>query len=281
MQSIEKLSTCKFCTEKVNYWDFVDSVYVICLEDRSDRLQKALTEVHRVGLCQANTNIFLAKRSPDGFIAGCWDSHVQVAKHALLNKYTSSMVLEDDFVFDQELELIDLIKQIKQSVLELPTNTWTRLSLGHISWFKMPYSANLDRAASVLTHAQIWSLRGLEWMATHTYDKTSKMFGIQVDGFISLRLKHSYSIRPMVAFQRDEGSDRSAFADIMKPEGLKATEVWIPLLYALGLIFAGCMIIALARFAIGCTWKLSVFPVVSVFILPFLFVWILILQNVF
>jgi len=281
MQDIEKEENCEYCQVGKNNWDFLTSVYVICLEDRPDRLQTALQEIHASGLCQANTHVFLAKRSKNGFIAGCWDSHNQVAKYACERKEEKTLVLEDDFLLDKDRPLLEIIEQIKLAISELPKDKWTRLSLGHISWFKMPYSPNLDRAASVLTHAQIWHYRGLEWMATHPYDKASKLFNIQVDGFISLRLSHSYSIKPMVAFQRNEGSDRAKFADIMQPDGLKATEVWIPSLYAFGLILALCLAVCFVKFVLGCGWSMSIFPIALVFVVPFAVVWLLILQDVF
>ncbi len=281
MQSIESVDNCTYCNSRENHWDFLDAVYVICLADRPDRLKSTLDEIHSCGLCQANTNIYLAQRSQDGFVAGCWDSHVQVSKHALEKNQDVVLDLEDDFMFDKERPLNEIISQIKESIAQLPPEKWNRLSLGHISWFKMPYSKNLDRAASVLTHAQIWSKRGLQWMVDHPYDEASKMFNIQIDGFISLRLSHSYSVRPMIAFQRNMGSDRVKFADIMQPEGLKATEVWIPGLYAFGLILAACLFIFMAKFCLGCSWTGSLLPVAAIFVLPFALVWVLILLNAF
>jgi hypothetical protein len=276
-QTIEPNTNCEYCQSRENIWNFLDAVYVICLKDREDRFQKALIEVHRTGLCQIG-RFYRPTRSPDGFVAGCWDSHVQVAKHALQLNQNIVMALEDDFELDKSKTPQDIAVEVSNALSVLPKDKWTRLSMGQISWFKMYYASGVDRSSSVLTHAHIWSPRGLQWMIDHPYDKVSNISQkLQVDGFISFRLPFSYSMSPMVAYQRNEGSDRTISMDLQEETGLKGTEIWIPFVWVIGIIIGFVLFVYLfhLRFSLG----LSMLITTILFVVPFTTIWILILTD--
>jgi uncharacterized Tic20 family protein len=239
-----------------------------------------LLEVHRAGICQIG-KFFRAIRSADGFVAGCWDSHVQVVTYAKKLGLTKVMVLEDDFQFDPSRDIQHIVNQVSEALAKLPQDKWTRLSMGHISWFKMYYASGVERASSVLTHAQIWSSRGLEWMSTHEYDEVSKFFGVQVDGFISYKLPFSYNMNPMVAFQRNEGSDRALNEQILEQQGLESTQIWIPIVWALGMLVAFVLAVLLLKCLVHLSLVLSLVISSLIFIIPFSLVWALILMEVF
>ncbi len=265
-QNIEQDFKCNYCQNHENLWNFLDSVYIICLADREDRFEKALVEVHRTGLCQI-AKFYRPNRSKLGFIAGCWDSHVQVAKHAHLLNEKIVMALEDDFELDTSKTPQNISIKVSKALQHLPNDKWTRLSMGQISWFKMYYAPGVDRSSSVLTHAQIWSSKGLQWMIEHAYEDVSKISqNMQIDGFLSFRLPYSYSMSPMIAYQRNEGSDRTISMDLQEETGLKGTEIWIPFVWDIGII-------------LGFSWKFSMLFTSFIFLIPFTTVWILILCD--
>ncbi len=274
---------CVYCAKKMNLWDFLDKAYVITLNDRKDRTKKAEEELHRVGLCQV-AEFFMAERSKKGFLEGCWDSHLQVARKGLeVVKVSQSpqpciLVLEDDFEFDTKISIEDLVKQTKLALDKLPMDKWTRLMLGHITWFSMYYSKGVRRSVSLLTHAFIWSPRGMEWMVSHPSNDTG--FQMDVDQWMSMGLLFSYSMTPMIAFQRDLQSDHTEITiSLQSRQGMEGTEIWIPLLWICGSIvmILCCVMIAVKIFHLRVLS--SLFTIAMITVLPFVILQILIVTN--
>jgi hypothetical protein len=272
------MNKCKYCQNKLNIWDFLDKVYIICLKDREDRYETALVEVHKSGLCQ-NVEFYRPERSKDGFASGCWDSHVQITKLALNKNQKLILVLEDDFEFDQDRNIVEVTTQIKNALTKLPRNKWNRLSLGHISWFKLYYADGVNRSSSVLTHAQIWSENGMKWMASHPIDDGSKLIGMQVDGYISYKLPFSYSVTPMVAFQRNEKSDRAMNDLLVQTETLKSSEIWIPIVWAFCIILEIVVVMFVCRYFFHTSYLFAFSICMILFVVPFVIVWILFLTD--
>lgn len=277
-QSVDKRENCEYCQTSADIWDFLDGVYIICLKERVDRFENALKEMHRVGLCKRAV-FYLAERSKDGFVAGCWDSHVQIAKHALELQQSNVMALEDDVEFDTARSILDITSQTRKALERLPQSKWTRLSLGHISWFRMHYAEGLDRSSSVLTHAQIWSIRGLEWMADNPYDKISKLFNMQVDSYISVHLKFAYSVKPMVAFQRNEQSDRKLVEPLLEEDNMKNTDIWIPIVWAVGVLLGFILLLLVTRLWLHLSWMWVGLWSMVLIVIPFFVVWMLIVTD--
>lgn len=280
LQRVDFNENCQFCQENKNLWDFLDAAVVICLEDRSDRHLEASKELHRTGLCQI-ASFYRATRDKRGFTMGCWDSTSQVCSIALSEGLNNILSLEDDFEMDKAKSAEEVAKTIKNAMTNLPTN-WKRLSLGHVSWFKMHYASNLDRAMSVLTHAQIWSIKGMEWMIQNNAESRSTIvekLGVQVDGFISLNCKNSYSIKPMITFQKNLESDRNAGEQFCQEPNMIASEWYIPLIWTFV-----CLLIVFMLFLIFhnvthlSSWN-SMVVVLCIVVIPFLVIWGLILTN--
>ena len=282
IQEVEFQEACKYCEAKENIWDFLDGGFVICLQERDDRYQKALIEVHRTGLCQL-VKFYRAQRSPDGFVAGCWSSHVEVAKLGKDSNHETTLALEDDFELDPKQTPESIAQKIKSCIANLPKDKWKRLSLGQISWFRVFYAKGVDRSASVLTHAHIWSLKGLEWMIDHPYKKNDlwlKTMKVQVDGFISYTLTHSYSMNPMVAFQRNEGSDNAVKDEpLLEAAAMQATNTWIPAIWIISSIMAILGILFVMK-SMGVSWILSGLLPCLFFMIVFGLIWGLVLNNV-
>jgi hypothetical protein len=280
---VEKDINCKYCQgeSSTEMWDFLDQVYCICLKERDDRYTKSLEETHYSGLC-SKIRYFRPPRSKDGFVAGCWTSHVEVCQEAIKNeKKQVTLVLEDDFQFDKSLPIDKIALEIKTAITKLP-NVWKRLSLGHYAWFSIPYAAGVHRSSAVLTHAQIWSEKGLQWMIDNPVEK--KPDGIlQLDGYISLNLPHSYALSPMRIFQKPLGSENSLtnMEKAVSQPYLEAGSIYIPICWTIGLlllfIILSWIFFKLAKWGI---WKSLGIAFVIVFI-PFIVIWILILCNVF
>jgi hypothetical protein len=278
-QNVDDDPLCAFCSAHENIWSFLDAAYVICLEDRNDRFQHALAEVHRTGLCQITT-FFRAKRHKDGFISGCWDSHVQLAQRGLHHVHNTILSLEDDFQLDIKRAPRDIASQISNALHRLPADKWTRLSLGHISWFKMYYAPGVNRSSSILTHAQIWSKKGMEWMIANPIDYRYKSMLIHIDGFISLNLRFSYSITPMVAFQNDLKSDRDPNGDVMlTPEMMASSETWIPIVWTICVVVV-IVLLLLVLLHFKTSWMLICVIILCVFLVPLALVWTLFLTDV-
>jgi GR25 family glycosyltransferase involved in LPS biosynthesis len=280
-QPIEENTQCEFCQNKINIWNFLDAAYIICLSDRPDRYEIALAELHKTGLCQVSS-FYRAKRSSDGFVAGCWDSHVQIAKHALDLHQNTVLALEDDFEMDKSRSIHEIVEQIKSALQYLPKEKWTRLSLGHISWFKMHYAPGVDRTSSILTHAQIWSPRGLEWMAKNSYDITPDLYkkmNIMVDGYISFHLPFSYAVKPMIAFQKDAISDRQPGDTLIQESAMQATETWVPLAWLSCIFVVIVVLMGILILFFKIRFAFSLLFVTILFVVPFSIVWILILTD--
>lgn len=283
-QNVECDPNCEYCREGKNIWPFIDTGYVICLQERDDRYQRSLKQVHQNGLCQV-VKFYRPTRDKQGSVYGCWNSHVNACRASLEKpSHATTLVLEDDFFFDEAIPLPQVVEEIKSALLKLPEQKWTRLSLGHISWFSVPYRSGVHRSSSVLAHAQIWSERGLRWMATNGPDERASKY-YQLDGHISLKLPFSYSIYPMRVFQADVGSENAlknngSYTAEISPSFLKADEIIIPLAYLIGIF----VLVLLATILL---WKWQKWSMSSslafgfcLFAFPFLLVWILMLTSV-
>lgn len=274
---IPRDSTCKYCDGSRNLWTFLDAVFVINMQDREDRYQESAKRMHESGLCQVKIAAhYRPVRSPFGFDEGCWTSHRCVAREALkLAQHDKVLVLEDDFFFDSNRTMEDIIAQVEKALNSLPAK-WNRLLLGNISMFKIPYCPGVDRAMALLLHAQLWSEKGLQFMANF---KDWKITGIvEIDGALALGLTHSYNVTPNVAFQSCATSDRNNQQWIISEQGI-STMNWA--LYAIW--FVGALIVIgfvafLLRNRFG-FWKTTIW-FSTMLSLPFLIVWILVLTDV-
>lgn len=274
--------TCLFCIEHNNIWSFLDGAIIISLKDRDDRYREASKEAHRVGLCQI-AKFYRPLRDPNGFRKGCWDSTSKVCQYGLDQGFQNELSLEDDFEFDTRFTPEEIASRIHEAMEELPSK-WYRLSLGHQSWLRFPYRAHITRAMSVLTHAQIWSRRGMEWMATHNYTCHRKMLesGVHVDGYISCNCPFSYSITPMIAFQRQLISDRDAKMEYMVMQPFcEATEWMNPLMWTVVLFLLLILITLVLYFCYRLPLSLAfIFPALFITI-PFFIMAILVLTDTY
>lgn len=281
LEKVTPHPNCQYCQTQTNVWTCIDRAVCISLANRDDRKAIADQELHRTGLCQI-TEFYRPQRDPHGFVRGCWQSHVNVAEWALTQpELQKVLVLEDDFDMDPNVTAEQVAQEVTEALQKLPPTKWNRLSLGHYAWFSLPYAAGVTRANALLTHAQIWSRSGLQWMATHQHDGNTGGI-MQVDGFISLRLSHSYAISPQRFGQKDIGSDNTVTPNANLALATLQTSDWtISGAWLIGTIVLGLIFIWIL-------WKFVKFAVWSavgigllVFVFPFVLTWILALTDVY
>lgn len=238
LKGVTKRDDCVFCQtpDLSSVWNFLDGVYCISLVDRVDRQNYAAEELHRVGLCQVAQH-YLSERPKkqlgDGW--GCFVSHQQLAQHAQTQHQKCVLVLEDDFIFNSNVNIDDLPTKIKQALHELPSD-FTRLQLGYQPLVSLPYGKTTKRASSTFLHAVIWSPRGLNWMSTMPYRH------IYHDFQLAVSLPKSYDISPMLCFQRILGTDNTSKLSehlFTNPDVMRHSEWTFPLMITMGILI--CM----------------------------------------
>ncbi len=279
--NVEKHPDCKYCQQSRNIWDFIQKIFVITLKDRLDRQKLTLEELHRTGACQ-NAQLYAVERSTKGFVHGCWTSHVEVCQHALQQGYETIMVFEDDFLFDTDTDPKQIAQEVAQALKPLPQGKWTKLSLGDYSWFALPYAKGVKRSSSCLTHAQIWSTKGMKWMVDHPFEGRGSNF-LQLDGYLSIALPHAYSLTPARVFQRKTVSDNTMTPgnDSVTQHNIQIGEILIPVAYVVGLtLFTVLTTLLLIKFR-GVRWWVALLFSISIFFVPFAIVWVLFLANAF
>lgn len=78
--------------------DYVDCIYYINLEQRTDRNTHFLKEIEKMNFDKNKIHRFNAFKHDKGYI-GCAMSHIGVLKDAIKNNYKHILVFEDDFEF--------------------------------------------------------------------------------------------------------------------------------------------------------------------------------------
>ena len=121
--------------------DYVDAIYCINLDDRKDRWEEAVKQfvkhnlwVERVsGIKGSNMNLDFPPEIKEGAV-GCSLSHLFTIKLAKQNNLENFLLLEDDVVFDDE------VNEKFFSVLDQVPDDWDMLYLGgqHFHGMDMP-----------------------------------------------------------------------------------------------------------------------------------------------
>lgn len=86
--------------------EMIDHIYYINLEHRKDRNQEILEEIKLLDPDLKKTTRVDAIKNEDGRI-GCGKSHILALKLAEEKNYQNVLILEDDFVFDLKIKLLN------------------------------------------------------------------------------------------------------------------------------------------------------------------------------
>lgn len=84
----------------------IDHIYYINLEHRKDRKEEILQEIKLLDPNLKKTTRVEAIKNKDGRI-GCGESHILALKLAEEKNYKNILILEDDFVFDLKIKLLN------------------------------------------------------------------------------------------------------------------------------------------------------------------------------
>lgn len=81
-----------------DFLKFIDQIFYINLDKRTDRRAEIEQELHNIGFPPELVSRFAAIEDPIGFI-GCSKSHLEVLKIARDRNYENILIFEDDFKF--------------------------------------------------------------------------------------------------------------------------------------------------------------------------------------
>lgn len=205
--------TCAYChghhENHVFYdWSFAGAIYCISLADREDRTRSATAEFHKVGICR-QLIFYRPERLDSSPIEGIWNSHREVARHAIAGGYTRALIFEDDVKFVRSLEP-ERVARIASSLRRLPAD-WQVFFLGH--WpLRMKFLArDLVQTASGCCHAYIANRPMLEWLATSDYHVLKvtgrrNYIGKGIDSMFA-GLDRAFATYPMIAIQSSSPSN--------------------------------------------------------------------------
>ena len=142
---------------------FVDATYILTMEDskRKDEYEEQLKKyiptkkvyiVHNKGYKKCNKDL------PEN-ISGydLIDANLNTMNHSIEHDYNNILILEDDFIFNEEIKNVNIINEIKNIFINNKTSFY--FNLGSINYFFIPFStSNVYRGIySLATHSIIYN----------------------------------------------------------------------------------------------------------------------------
>lgn len=97
-KTVEKMS---------NITDYVDVIYYINLDDRTDRNEEFLKEMEKLNIPKDKIVRIPAIYNKERGHVGCALSHIKTTKQFIESEYNTCIIFEDDFEFAQEPEYIN------------------------------------------------------------------------------------------------------------------------------------------------------------------------------
>lgn len=184
--------------------DFVDQIYLLNLQKRTDRLLESAKILEEY---QISYKIFTAIEKSNG-AEGLRDSMLLLFREALENNYKNILVFEDDFL--PVCEPFWLHDTLDKAVQQLPENYHIFFLGGQPSaGFSSRYSANLFPAIKYFsTHSVIYSQQGIK-------EIMGRELGYPIDNWLVDNIEiigHCYAVNPLLCTQR------SGYSDIGKNE---------------------------------------------------------------
>jgi len=142
--------------------DSVDATYIIHLENngRYEHIQKQLLTYHPTNILYILFNKGYKKSNKKPFIknatADLVDAFLTIFKHANDEKYNNILILEDDFIFSENI--LKYYYNINNSVNKLGDTNFLYL-LGCIPFIQIPFDLYNNRVLSCGMHAVIYSYK--------------------------------------------------------------------------------------------------------------------------
>lgn len=180
------------------FWDHIDQIYCISVDERTDRQAEARAQFSRMGLLERVVFVLVGKHSTD-CEQGIYESHLLCLKMGLKAGAERILIFEDDVVFDRfEGEALADCTDF------LCCNSWHMLFLGCLVKASRPTAFPSVRKIKYRSLAQAYVIhrRFAKVLVRHPWQK------VPYDDFLkSLRDDETYAVYPSVAFQSNSRSD--------------------------------------------------------------------------
>lgn len=187
----------------------IDAVYVILLEG-SDRTKNVYSQINKFKLCKKNyiqinkpyKQCYIKELKKQTSLYHLLHNNIEIYKHAEINKFNNILILEDDFIFNEDIKKINIIKDIENFIKNTDFNLlylgcWA-LGLPNLYSIKFPYML-----FGVLSHSIIFSKKGRN-IILKKYEKSSniKYFGHETsDLWFNSFLNNKYFYYKPLCFQ--------------------------------------------------------------------------------
>lgn len=195
--------------------EFIDKIMYINLDTRADRKVQIEEQFARVGIPSNKIERFSALRHPNSNCAGCNLSHATALRKAYESGYQNVLILEDDFNFIDDVELIHnslsgFFKEIDES--------WDAVLLTFGNQESTPCSDLLSRchsaknaAAYLVNRKQTLELSNLIFEAVEPLANTNMHWIYQNDIIWQKCMKNNtwYHFNKRLGYQRAGFSDLS------------------------------------------------------------------------
>jgi len=185
-------------TNHMTCWDFLDKIYCITLEHRSDRRRLSEIQFSRVGLLD-RVEYVQTQPHPLNSEQGIYESHMRCINKSLESSAQRIAIFEDDVLFDK----FDP-ERVKEGARFLNClDYWEVLFLGCLVSRSHPTSSRFVRRVRYrsLAHAYVLNRPLAEKLAKIQW--SGKPFDAMLQSFV----QHPYAIYPSIAFQSNASSD--------------------------------------------------------------------------
>ena len=159
-------------------WDFIDMVYIMTLESSKERHKNIFTQINNYNIA-SNISIIYNKgyRNSNKVLPGIDNNppikveksyqdltHMvqYVYKDALKNNYDTILILEDDFIINEEI-INEEVKQNIKNIIKFKKNSELLLKLGCIPFLSFKYNNNFKNVVwSAGNHAIIYNKNAIK-----------------------------------------------------------------------------------------------------------------------
>ena len=159
----------KYIFEKPIFKKTIDATYIIYLENngRLNNIKEQLYKYKPTETIYICFNKGYKKCKKDEFITNptydLVDAYLQIFKHADKMNYNNILILEDDFIFSEEILNQKHINNINNFLIN-HNNKIYQYYLGCIPYLLIPYDHNNYRSLSTVTHSVIYSKKYREYI---------------------------------------------------------------------------------------------------------------------
>jgi glycosyl transferase family 25 len=195
--------------------EFIDKIIYINLDSREDRKKEIEEQFARVGIPSNKIERFSALRHPNSNCAGCNLSHATALRRAYEAGYQNVLILEDDFNFINDIELI--YNSLKRFFEEID-GAWDAVLLTFGNQESKPHSDLISKltsaknaAAYLVNRKQMLELSNLIYEAAEPLASTNMHWVYQNDIIWQKCMKNNnwYHFNKRLGYQRAGFSDLS------------------------------------------------------------------------